>query len=105
MSRKDKVWELCDKVQRDLKLAGLPRNGSATDGTEYSTIKAMWSVELGLGKIPPETPVGDFLFCMWCIGAKDIFVVPYYEIPSLCASTGVDMERIVLHYCCQCMLY
>lgn len=51
MSRKQKVFELCDKVQRDLKLAGLPRDGCATDGTDYSSILAMWSSELGYG--PP----------------------------------------------------
>lgn len=84
MSRKEKVWELCDKVQRDLKLAGLPRNGSATDGTEYSTIKAMWSVELGLGKIPPETPVGEFSFGMWCISAKNIWSTVLRNILSVC---------------------
>lgn len=49
MSRKQKVVELCEKVQRDLKLAGLPRDGCATDGTDYSSILAMWSSELGYG--------------------------------------------------------
>lgn len=49
MSRKKQIWELCDKVQRDLKLAGLPIDGSATDGTIYNSLKAMWSTELGLG--------------------------------------------------------
>lgn len=47
MNRKQKVFELCEKVQRDLKLAGLPRHGCATDGTEYSSILEMWSSELG----------------------------------------------------------
>lgn len=47
MSRKQQVLELCDKVQRDLKLAGLPIDGCATDGTEHSSIKSMWSLELG----------------------------------------------------------
>lgn len=85
MGRKEKVWELCDKVQRDLKLAGLPRDGSATDGTEYPTIKAMWSAELGLGKIPPQTPVGSFCFGMWCIDAKDVWsTVLYSELLCLC---------------------
>eukprot|EP00903_Cladosiphon_okamuranus_P008712 g8346.t1 len=45
--RKQQVFELCEKVQRDLKLAGLPRHGCATDGTDYSSILAMWSSELG----------------------------------------------------------
>lgn len=49
MSRKQHIWDLCDKVQRDLKLADLQVEGSATDGTYYSSIKAMWSAELGLG--------------------------------------------------------
>ena len=56
MSRKQKVFELCEKVQRDLKLAGLPRHGCATDGTEYSSILAMWSSELGYG--PPAVGLG-----------------------------------------------
>lgn len=59
MSRKEQIWELCDKVHRDLKLAGLPLDGGATDGTSYPSIKAMWSAELGLGDLPPvATTVG-----------------------------------------------
>lgn len=49
MSRKQQILELCDKVHRDLKLAGLPTDGCATDGTEHSSIAAMWSSELGFG--------------------------------------------------------
>lgn len=55
MSRKQQVWDLCDKVERDLKLAGLPVEGSATDGTSYSSIKEMWSAELGFGGVVPST--------------------------------------------------
>ncbi|CAM9977915.1 unnamed protein product [Ectocarpus fasciculatus] len=56
MSRKQQILELCDKVHRDLKLAGLPTDGCATDGTEHSSIAAMWSSELGFG--PMALPVG-----------------------------------------------
>lgn len=55
MSRKQQVWDLSDKVERDLKLAGLPLDGSATNGTSYSSIKAMWSAELGFGGLAPCT--------------------------------------------------
>lgn len=59
MNRKQHVTELCEQVQRDLKLAGLPRHGCATDGTDYSSILAMWSSELGYG----TTAVGVDTFC------------------------------------------
>lgn len=54
MSRKKQVWDLCDKVERDLKLAGLSVEGSSTDETSYSSIKAMWSAELGFGGLAPS---------------------------------------------------
>lgn len=50
-SRKEQVFAICDQVHHDLKLAGLALDGSATDGTLYSSIKAMWSAELGLGRL------------------------------------------------------
>lgn len=70
MSRKHQILELCDKVHRDLKLAGLPTDGCATDGTEHSSIAAMWSSELGFGPMAsgymsyidiPVDIVGGFL--------------------------------------------
>lgn len=55
MNRAKEILELSDKVQGDLKLAGLPIDGSATDGTFYSTIHAMWTAELELGRLPPSS--------------------------------------------------
>lgn len=63
MSRKQKIFELCDKVHRDLKMAGLPTDGCATDGTEHSSIAAMWSSELGYG----HTAVGLSLCVFVCV--------------------------------------
>ncbi|CAM9601568.1 unnamed protein product [Ascophyllum nodosum] len=61
MSRRQEILELCHKVQRDLKLADLPIDGCATDGTFYKTIQAMWSAELGFGRSSPSavSPVGS----------------------------------------------
>lgn len=56
MNRGKEILELSDKVQRDLKLAGLPIDGGTTDGTFYSTIHAMWTAELELGR-PPSSSV------------------------------------------------
>lgn len=52
MNSKERIWEVCDEVHRDLKLAGLAIDGSATDGTVYSSIKEMWTAELGLCRPP-----------------------------------------------------
>ncbi|CAM9554606.1 unnamed protein product [Choristocarpus tenellus] len=48
MSRSAQITVLCDNVERDLKLAGLPVDGSSTDGLEYSSLKQMWLSQLGL---------------------------------------------------------
>lgn len=75
MNRKEHIWDLCDKVQRDLKLAGLPVDGFATDGTLYPTIKAMWSTELGLGGPAAQTvsrnPSCNLFVSLLCCGKQD----------------------------------
>lgn len=58
MNRKEQVLALCEKVQRDLKLAGLVGDGAASDGTLYSNIAEMWSAQLGLGRPGAPPPVG-----------------------------------------------
>ena len=47
-ARQQLVLALAEKISRDLKLAGLPISGKATDGTRYACIADMWTAQLAL---------------------------------------------------------
>lgn len=68
MNRAKEILELCDKVQGDLKLAGLPIDGGATDGTFYSTIHAMWTAELDLCR--PSSSSVSVIVSLLCYKAR-----------------------------------
>ncbi|CAN0273365.1 unnamed protein product [Discosporangium mesarthrocarpum] len=55
MSRASQVRTLCEKVDRDLKLAGLPCAGSSTGTDErWSSITEMWLSQLGFPVLPTD---------------------------------------------------
>lgn len=69
-------------------MAGLPTDGCATDGTEHSSIKAMWSSELGYG---PTGTVG-LAVAVFCVNVCVCVRVRLCVSQLLRTFTGAETE-------------